>query len=226
MATAKGGPRGGLGHHLGPRASYSGVVRSAPFEARWELVEAPGVGTAGGALTPEGRATGRVYRASGGRVRTDYRFGGGEAGSAEVIIITDRAARTATALDVAARVASRFPDMGGGAGTWPVQGWALHGAWASAGETDRRTIEGLVCRKMMPAPRPPRLREEQSLSGEIWISEEIKFSVLEDIRDGSGEHHWRLYDIRRVKPDESLFVIPAGYREITGLEHDKPPAVE
>jgi hypothetical protein len=57
-------------------------------------------------------------------------------------------------------------------------------------------------------------RAEPSVAGEIWVSDEIKYSVLEHVTESQREHHWRLFDIRRVEPPSTLFAVPPGYTEV------------
>lgn len=187
----------------GPKASYMGLVESLPFEARYEeILRGTGELQTG---------TGSIYRDRRGRVRREYRIVEGRGRSPlELVTITDLAARTIVALDTASRTATTSTDFGPPLGQ-PVKGWAFEGMWCPPGGVER-IIEGLLCTKVVRCDSPLGGASGCSESGEIWISDELKYSLLERVTDPDGEYGWRLYSIRRTEPRESLFAVPDGYR--------------
>lgn len=205
----------------GPRASYLGLVKGRPFKAQFETTQMP---MDAGKQAIEQKASGTVRRDSSGRVRLEIREEGTEQQALELVIITDFGARTAVVLDAGSRAAMRFVDMGSPSGfEVPAAAWAYSGPWSLGGSPEERIIEGLVCKKAQPVARSPISAGETKTVGEIWVSEEIKYSVREHITEGELEHMWRLFDIRRVPSAESLFVVPEGYTEVTRSKFDTPP---
>jgi hypothetical protein len=196
----------------GPIASCIGAVKSVPVEARYEEIETR-IDPRG--VNSEERVTGAIYRDSAGRERREYSVHGSGEETLEFVAISDFEARTAVGLDVAAKAATRFTDMGPPPGPWPLQGlWSFRGPWSLEETAETRTIEGVACRRAQPFALPPGPRAEPSVSGEIWVSDEIKYSVLEHVTELQREHHWRLFDIRRVEPPSALFAVPPGYTEV------------
>jgi hypothetical protein len=179
-----------------------GLVESLPFEARYEeILHGTGELQTG---------TGSIYRDSRGRVRREYRIAEGRGRSPiELVTITDLAARTIIALDAASRTATISTDFGPPLGQ-PVKGWAYEGNWSPEGGQER-VIEGLLCRKLARISSPFGPASGASEAGEIWISDELKYSMLEWVTARGDEYRWRLYSIRRTEPSESLFAVPDGY---------------
>jgi hypothetical protein len=187
-------------------------VRSVPVEARYEEIE---ISRDERGVNSEERVTGTIYRDSTGRERREYFVEGSGGETLEFAAISDFDARTAVALDIAAKAATRFTDMGPPPGPWPLQGlWSFGGPWSLEETAQKRTIEGVSCRQARPVALPPGSRAEPSVVGEIWVSDEIKYSVLEHVTDPQREHHWHLFDIRRVEPPSTLFAVPSGYTEV------------
>ena len=205
---------------FGPRASVLGVIKSVPFEARFDETETqPPLGTASAETI-----TGAVFRDSAGRVRMEFRVSRERQRTYELVAISDFGARTAIALDPQARVATRLTDMGAPpGGAVSLSGWAFRGPWSVKPGAEEKTIGGVLCKMATPDIQPGASRTAGSLSGEIWISDEIKYSVLEHVTDARGTHTWRLFDIRRVEPPSSLFVVPPGYSEVVRPKLDRPP---
>jgi hypothetical protein len=81
-------------------------------------------------------------------------------------------------------------------------------------------IEGLVCRKVARVGWPLGSPLKVAEAGEIWISEELKYSVFEWVTGPEYEHRWRLYNIQRREPPESLFVVPRGYTVVSRSKLD------
>lgn len=204
----------------GPKAFYGGVVKAVPFEARFELFEVTRE-TSGVSL--EERITGAIYRDSAGRVRREYRTQVSTGEALQLAVIVDLAARTVVAVDIAAKAATRVIDFGPPPGNALSDGWGFMGPWSDEAEAGQRTIEGVACRKMRPEAWPLGSALDPKVAGEIWVSDELKFSVLERVSDSGREHTWRLYDIRRVEPPSSLFVVPDGYTEVVRSKFDAVP---
>lgn len=173
----------------------------------------------------EERATGSICRDSQGRVRSEFQVRGPKNDGFDLVFVSDYAARTVVAFDVAAETATRLTDMGPPPGAWPGQGgWAFRGPWSLEGTAQKRTIEGVVCMKAPRVAWPLGSPVDPEVIGEIWVSDEIKFSVLERVSDSGREHTWRLYNIERTEPASSLFVVPAGYTEVVRSKFsDAPP---
>lgn len=207
--------------HWGPRASYVGLVEGLPFKAQFETTQ---ITRNAGNPALERKASGAIYRDSAGRVRKEFHEGGTDPHALELVIITDFGARTAIALDVNSKTATRFVDMGPPPGhEVPMKGWAYSGLWSLGSSPEGRIIEGVACKKAQPVQPPLAPTEENKTAGEIWVSEEIKYSVLEHIIEEGREHTWRLFDIHRVEPSETLFAVPDGYTEIVRSKFDAPP---
>lgn len=197
---------------LGPIASCIGAVKSVPFVARYEEIE---ISKGPHGVSSEERVTGAIYRDRAGRQRREclVQRVGGEA--YELVLISDFDGRTAVALDVGAKAATRFTHMGPAPGPWPLQGlWSFRGPWSLEETAEKRMIEGVSCRRAEPVALPPGPAVEPSSGGEVWVSDEIKYSVLERVSDPEHEHAWRLYGIRRVEPPAALFAVPVGYTEV------------
>ncbi len=135
----------------GPRAFYGGVVKSTPFEARFERIHV--TREASGASSEE-KVTGAIYRDSAGRVRREYRTQVSTGEALELAVIVDLPARAAVALDFAAKAATRFIDFGPAPGDVLSEGWAFMGPWSNEAEAGQRIIEGVACRKMRPEVWP------------------------------------------------------------------------
>lgn len=205
----------------GPIASYLGVVRSMPFEARYEWAE---LTRDKSDASSEERVTGAIYRDSAGRVRREYRTQVSTGEALELAVIVDLAARTVVALDIAAKAATRFTDMGPPPGREvPVTGWGYSGPWSLGTGPEERVIEGVACSKARPVAWPLGSALDPKVAGEIWVSDELKFSVLERVSDSGVEHTWRLYNIERTEPASSLFVVPDGYTEVVKSKFSDPP---
>jgi hypothetical protein len=205
----------------GPKASFLAVVKCLPFGARFEEIQ---VTKDPRGLSTEERVTGAIYRDSAGRVRRELHLQRKNEDDLELTTIADFAARTVTALDVAAKIATRFTDMGPPPGhEIPVTGWGYRGPWSLGTAPEERVIEGVACRKAQPVPWPLGSPAEPKVVGEIWVSNELKYSVLERVGDPGREYTWRLYDIRRVEPPSSLFVVPVGYTEVVRSKFDTAP---
>lgn len=204
---------------FGPIASCIGALKSTPFEARYEEIE---VSRGPQEAHPDKRVAGTVYRDGAGRERRECSVrGGGDA--FELVLISDFEARTAIALDVAAKAATRFTDMGPPRGQpWLGQGgWSFRGPWSFEAAAETRMLEGVACRRAQPVGLPLGSGAEPAAVGEIWVSDEIKYSVLEHVTEPRRDHHWRLFDIRRVEPPSSLFAVPAGYAEVVKSKFDR-----
>ncbi len=205
----------------GPIAFIVGVVECVPFMAQVEDIE---VNLDANRVRSEERATGSICRDSQGRVRNKFQVRGPKDEGFDLVFVCDYAARTVVAFDVAMKTATRLTDMGPPPGAWPGQGgWAFRGPWCLEGTAEKRTIEGVVCMKAARVAWPLGSPVDPKGIGEIWVSDELKFSVLERVSDPGREHTWRLYDIRRVEPPSSLFVVPAGYTEVVKSKYDAVP---
>jgi hypothetical protein len=123
-------------------------------------------------------------------------------------------------LNPAIETAISFKDFGPRAGQTLLTGWGYRGCWSSEGGGEERTIEGVLCRKLARIGSPLGTELKVGETGEIWISDEIKFSVFERVTDPEGEYTWRLYNIRRTEPPESMFGIPAGYAIVSRSKLD------
>jgi hypothetical protein len=117
-------------------------------------------------------------------------------------------------LDIAANTATIFTDLGFPSGE-PLRGWAFEGPSSTEGGAEEKTIEGVLCRKVTRIGGPLGAGLKAGEGGEIWISDELKYSIREDMTGPESEYAWRLYNIRRSEPPESLFVIPPGYAVVT-----------
>jgi len=208
--------RGASAVRWGPKASYLDPVESLPFEAQYEQV----VRERGQRET----ATGTIHRDSKGRLRRQYRIA--QASGQEpidLVVINDFAARTAVALDIATNTATRFTDFGPPPGQPLVRGWAFEGSWSREGGAEEKMIEGVLCRKLARVGWPLGTALKVAEAGEIWVSDELKYSVLERVTDPEHEHTWRLYNIRRTEPPDSLFVVPAAYTMVSRSKLDPSP---
>lgn len=204
----------------GPIATYVGVVKRLPFVAQFEAVHTM---YRGKNLASEEKAAGFIYRGSAGRRRHEIRGGGTDSRASQLIMIIDLPSRKTTVLDVGSKTAVTFTDIGPQPGAEvPTEGWAYRGMWSLGEAPEERVIEGVACRKALPVPSAA-VGGMREAAGEIWVSDEIKYSVLEHVTEPARKHRWRLFDIRRVEPPPSLFVIPAGYREIMRSKYEKPP---
>src|SRR5579859_1139474 len=196
----------------GPKASYLAVVESLPFQARFEHIlvtpNSRGVST-------EERVTGAIYRDSAGRVRREYGMHLSAGEEIELVVILDLAARTVVAIDTAAKRATRFNEFGLPPGqSITLRGWGFSGAWSLEGARGERMIEGVECKKAHRIVPPLLSAAQTAEAGETWVSDELKYSILERLSDSQGKHSWRLYDIQRVEPPNSLCVVPAEYTEV------------
>ena len=213
MTTEVPAARGSPTIRWGPNASYIGPVVSLPFEALYEEV-----------LRERGRretATGTIYRDSGGRVRREYRIvhGSGQ-GPIDLVVINDLAARSVVWLDNATNTATRFIDFGPPPGQPLWGGWAFEGSWSVEGGAEEKTIEGVLCRKVARVGWPLGATLKGAEAGEIWISDELKYSVFERVTDPEHEYTWRLHNIRRTEPPDSLFAVPAAYTVVSRSKID------
>ncbi len=204
----------------GPIASYLGVVKSLPFGARFEEIQ---VRKDASSVRSEERVTGAIYRDSAGRVRRELRVEGKNQEGLELIIIADLAGRTVTALDVAAKVATKFTEMGPPPGEIAQWGWGFSGPWSLERAGEERVIEGVACKRARRVAWPRVSVVESAEAGEIWVSDDLKHAVFEHVSDPEREYTWRLYDIRRVEPPSSLFVVPVGYTEAVRSKFDTAP---
>jgi hypothetical protein len=154
-----------------------GGVKGAPFEARYEERE---INKGLDGVSSAESISGCIYRDSAGRERRECLVrGGGEAH--ELILISDFEGRTALTLDVAAKAAIKFTGMGPPPGAWPLQSsWSFRGSWSFEDTAEIRSIEGLDCRRAQPLVLPGREAEPRAV-GEIWVSDEIKYAVLERV---------------------------------------------
>ena len=196
----------------GPKATYIAPVESLPFQALYEEVLREG--------GQRETATGAIYRDSRGRLRREYRVAEGSGQEPiNVVVINDFAARSAIWLDVATKTATRFTDFGPPPGE-SLQGWAFEGLWSAEEGAEKKMIEGVLCRKVVPIRTrlgtPPKPIE----AGEIWISNELKYSILERITGPETEYAWRVYSIRRTEPPHSLFVAPTTYTAVSRSKLD------
>jgi hypothetical protein len=205
----------------GPMATYVGSVESLPLHAQFESTR---ITRGAGNRLIEQMASGAIYRDSAGRVRWEFHIGGKNLQGFELVFITDFAARTVVALDTDEKTATRFVDMGPAPGhEVPVTGWAYSGSWSLGASPEERRIEGVICKKAQPVPRHLASAEESKIVGEIWVSDEIKYSVLEKVSEGELQHTWRLFNIQRAEPPHTLFVVPDGYTEVVRSKFDAPP---
>jgi hypothetical protein len=193
---------------LGPRASYGGIVTSLPLQATYEMT----------LVAPSSHliASGAIYRDSAGRVRRECHIRENAAlESVDWVVVTDLAAHNAVVLNAADQTAISIKDFGPPQGRSALTtGWGYHGCWSSdAGE--EMNIEGELCRKVARIGGPFGAELKNGETGEIWISDEIKYSVFERVTDPEQEYTWRLYDIQRKEPPESIFGIPAGYAVVS-----------
>ena len=198
---------------LGPQASYGGVVTSLPFEALYEATM----------TTRAGRdiGSGSIYRDSRGRVRREYRIQeSGALEPTEWAVVTDFATHSVVVLNTTTQTAISIKDFGLGVGRTLLTGWGYHGWWSSEGVPEERTIEGVLCRKLARIGAPLGTELKVWETGEIWISDEIKYSVFERVTDLEQEYTWRLYNIRRTEPPESMFGVPAGYAVVSRSKLD------
>lgn len=78
----------------------------------------------------------------------------------------------------------------------------------SAGRSEdlgEREIEGITCRGIRKTGRKSMI--------EFWYSEELMEVVLEKRVSEQEESTYRLFDIRRIEPNRSLFAVPLDYEE-------------
>jgi hypothetical protein len=198
---------------FGPKASYGGIITSLPFEALYEATLTTRAG--------RGIGSGAIYRDSTGRVRREYRIQ--ESGALEPnewAVVTDFATHSVVVLNPATQSAISFEDFGPPARRKLLEGWGYHGCWSSEAGGEERTIEGVLCRKVARIGWPLGTALKVGETGEIWISDEIKYSVFERLIDPEQEYTWRLYNIRRKEPPESMFGIPAGYAVVSRSKLD------
>jgi hypothetical protein len=206
---------------MGPKASFLQVVKSLPFWAKFEQIH---VTTDSRGVSTEKRVSGNICRDSAGRVRREVRAEGKDQESPELVIIADVTARTATILDVLAKLAVRFTEMGPPPGKNANWGWGFSGPWSLQGAREERIIEGVVCRKARRVVPPLLSAGESAETGEVWVSDELKYSVLERVTDPErGAHTWRLFDIRRIEPPSVLFDVPVGYTEVVRSKTGSTP---
>lgn len=200
----------------GPKASYLGLVDSLPFAAQYEEV-----------LLERGQretATGTIHRDSKGRVRREYRIARGSGqGPIDFVVITDVAARSVVWLDIATNTATRFADFGPPPGQSIQGGWAFEALWWTEGGAEEKMIEGVLCRKAVRFGWPLGTALKATEAGEIWISDELKYSIFERVTAPESEYAWRLYNIRRTEPPDSLFVVPTAYTIASRSKLDPSP---
>lgn len=204
---------------FGPLASALGVIKSVPFRARFDETDIRSPLGEGRAVT----VSGAIFRDSAGRVRMEFRVSREGQPAYELVTISDFAGRMAIALDPQAKVATRLTEMGPPPSEAVSQsGWAFRGPWSVKPGAEKKMIGGVLCEMATPDIQMVASRSANSLSGEIWISDEIKFSVLEHVTDARGTHTWRLSDIRKGEPPSSLFVVPPDYSEVVRPKIDNP----
>ncbi len=204
----------------GPIASYLGVVKSVPFAARYEEVH---VRRDSRGVSSEERVIGTIYRDGAGRVRREYQMRGSNGEALGLVVISDLAARTVVALDLAGRQATRFTNMGAPPDEMPQGGWAFSGLWSLEGGANEKMIEGVACKKAHRVVLTKGSVVKSTEVGEIWVSAGLKFAVYEHESDPHREYTWRLFDIQRAEPPSSLFAIPAGFTELVPSKYEAAP---
>ena len=198
-------------------------VAGAPFSAEAVTTWHPPANSG----RPELRVTARYYRDSAGRVRVDFVEGMGQ----ERVILTGAAgSREAYELDTATRIAFYGGRehvatlVGGGCGDRyqvPVSMNRFVAFMAMPLKEESlgtRSMEGVEVLGTRHNTRPPVTSHGvKILSGERWISPELKLVVYSRIEDSVvGVVGYQLRNISRTEPRADLFELPTDYMVTLG----------
>ncbi len=195
---------------FGPHTQPTSIVTNRPFEARFEEVSA----TAAGELATV--ASGKVRRDSRGRIRKDIRFKTGDDYS-DMVVIELLDVGIVYALEPRSRVAVRMA-VKSGPGEPQKNDWIFPGMGALA-EIGQEVIEGLNCRHVRTGKEIATDRSLRQNGADVWIADTLEAVILETRHSSSETVTWRLFDIHREEPVESLFEAPAEYTIMS------PPAI-
>jgi hypothetical protein len=181
----------------------------------------------------------KLYRDSKGRTRSEHRLSlGPEVADPPLVVeIYDAVSGYHYTLDLEKKVAHRYipPQPGAEVPEAPRKDAAVvtAGRVAATSSGSEQPARRVVTATLGPTPIPPSeklaTRELDGLTvegtryttampggqittSEIWISTELKLTVLTAITDPQGgERTIRLQNISRSEPDPSLFQVPSGY---------------
>ena len=176
------------GLRLGGRLVWCEDVSGRPFRAKYFLSD----------VNSTQSVTGSIARDSAGntRIDTEYPYPPGPATAA---IIRSIASQELIFLDVTHKlILTRTPFVTSG-GEWRIGNLIYTDTF--------RDIEGLRCR--LVRFRRPGDREARANPGELWWSEDLKQTVLDN---PTGRHiTYRLFDVVVGEPPSELFFIPADF---------------
>ena len=136
-----------------------------------------------------------------------------------LIFINDFASRSQYFLDINQKIARRSPING----TGPQELKSRFGSTTE--DLGAREIEGVVANGTRDTFEIPagQLGNEKPIKvvTENWFSAELQMIVMSKHTDPlSGEHVFRLVNIRRTEPSSGLFEIPAGFKVIGRSERE------
>lgn len=199
------------------------LVKDQPFSAEMRIEDTRRLfdGT-----TVTKKIDGAIYRDGSGRTRREQpvNVGGfGLVGSDNkpqmLIFINDFAARSQYFLDINQKVARRSPINA----TGPQELKSRPGATVE--NLGTREIEGLTVTGTRDTFEIPagQLGNEKPIkvTTENWFSQELQMIVMSKHTDPlSGEHVFRLVNIRRTEPASDLFEVPTGFRIVGKPERE------
>ena len=159
-------------------------------------------------LSQSSEVTGMMYRDGFGRTREEIveRDVNKRLEIMKLVIISDPTEGTAYILqpDERLAIAVSISREGNNQGDWLFPGDTFE-------EIGSETVAGIQCRHIRVSIR---MRGGAVKPIEIWVSDEIRSVVAEELHSPDEDYSWSLLDVQRGEPATALFQIPPEYRPI------------
>ncbi|MCI0624260.1 MAG: hypothetical protein L0387_21885 [Acidobacteria bacterium] len=181
-------------------------IQRKPLQAQFEekyFKNAPGGQVALPAIS------GEVYRDQDGRIRKNYRRQIAREPVLNGALIHDPNLEIAHTLDTDANtfLSARFPSLPGESAKGKIFPPHYPPERPNRENLGDRQLEGLTCRGV-------RRFEREDVLVEVWVAHELNSEVIRETKTkGDEQITYRLFNIRRVEPDASLFSVTSGYTD-------------
>lgn len=195
--------------NLRPRIYVPRVTRR-PFQAEFIITSQT---TDGAALKGVEATRGTMYRNFAGDLRTEFAAKGPDGSPMRMAMLEFHPSGRLVVLELTNRLivvdsevdAVWDPSLGTQSGT----GWTFFDADLKPVE-EFREIEGVRCQRYLARGLDSTGRPAED-AGDLWWSEDLQHTVLDQVIEAGQKRIYRLLKIRRAEPEASLFTIPKGF---------------